>query len=90
MVGNWVSKRPWEGGPVVTFEFLQLGKPFPFISIDLAISLELPDSYWPPNARQRPVGLRNARVQLVPKVKHVPNWNSAFWLISFAQSNPKS
>lgn len=76
-----IVKRPWEGGPVVTFEILWPG--FPFISIDLAISLELP--HWPPGARKPPVGIKNPRVQLVPKVKHDPSANPAFWLISFAQ-----
>ena len=33
MKGTWISKRPWEGGPVVTFEILQFSK-FPSISID--------------------------------------------------------
>lgn len=74
-----IVKRPWEGGPVVTFEILWPG--FPFISIDLAISLEL--QQWPPKARSPPPGIKNPRAELVPKVK--PGANSQFWLISSAK-----
>ena len=77
-----VVKRPWEGGPAVTFELLF--DQFPRISIDLAIGLDLP--HWPPPsiAIPRPPGT-NAKVQLVPKVKHDPTANPAFWQISTAQ-----
>ena len=76
-----VVKRPWEGGPAVTFEFVSGDPEFLYISIDLAIGIDLP--HWPPGARPRPAGVESAKAQLVPKVKL--NENPAFWQISFAQ-----
>jgi len=80
--GLKIKKRPWEGGPAVTFEFMWTK--FPSISIDLAIALELP--HWPPPtiARPRPVGT-DAKMELVPKVKHDESADPAFWQISSAQ-----
>lgn len=79
MKGRFV-KRPWEGGPAVTFEFVSGDPEFLYISIDLAIGIDLP--HWPPGARPHPAGVKSAKAQLVPKVK---DENSAFWQISFAQ-----
>ena len=78
-----VVKRPWEGGPAVTFELLF--DAFPHISIDLAIGLELPN--WPALSIAIPAlpPGTNAKVQLVPKVKDDPTANPAFWQISTAQ-----
>ena len=71
-----IVERPWEGRP---FEILWPG--FPFISIDLAISLEM--QHWPLQARSPPACIKNPRVQLVPKVR--PGAKPALWLISFAK-----
>ena len=79
MKGKFV-KRPWEGGPAVTFEFVSGDPEFLYISIDLAIGIELP--HWPPGARPRPAGVKSAKAQLVPKVK---TEITTFWQISFAQ-----
>ena len=80
MKGRFV-KRPWEGGPAVTFEFVSGDPEFLYISIDLAIGIDL--RQWPPGARPRPAGVESAKAQLVPKVKL--NANTEFWQISFAQ-----
>ena len=86
-----ITKRPWEGGPAVTFE-IRWTK-FPSISIDLAIGLQLP--HWPPNARQpppaafKPYAGVQLLAQLIPKVKHDPTTNTALWHISFAQVESK-
>lgn len=76
-----IVKRPWVGGPAVTFEMRW--RRFPYISIDLAIGLNLPN--WPPKPiiDPRPIGT-NAKLQLVPKVKD-ESMHSATWQISTAQ-----
>lgn len=76
-----IVKRPWEGGPAVTFEFVSGNSDFLYISIDLAIGIDLPN--WPPGARPPPASAKNVKTQLVPKVKF--GGNPAFWQISFAQ-----
>lgn len=82
MKGQVVVKKPWEGGPAVTFEFTSGNPEFRFISIDLAIGIDL--VHWPPAsvARPPPAGVKNVKVQLVPKITQE---NPAFWQISHAQ-----
>jgi len=82
MKGDVVVKPPWQGGPAVTFEFVSGNPEFRFISIDLAIGIDL--VHWPPAsvARPPPAGVKNVKVQLVPKITQE---NPAFWQISFAQ-----
>ena len=58
MKGKFV-KRPWKGGPAVTFEFVSGDPEFLYISIDLAIGIELP--HWPPGARPHPAGVKRAK-----------------------------
>lgn len=75
-----VLKRPWEGGPAVTFECASGEPDFRCISIDLAIGIDL--LHWPPGARQPPASAKNAKAQLVPKVNQTA---PECWQISFAQ-----
>ena len=85
MKGSVVVKPPWEGGPAVTFEFVSGDPDFRFISIDLAIAINL--VHWPPPsvARPRPAGLKqDAKAELVPKVLK-ENPKPDHWLVSFAQ-----
>lgn len=85
MKGRFV-KKPWEGGPAVTFEFVSGDPEFLYISIDLAIGIDLP--HWLSGTRPRPAGVESAKAQLVPKVKL--NEDTAFWQIPLLKSRRPS